>query len=96
MSAASRKASTGAKKTRVQGVTGSQQIKATGGPVHRIIVANADAAAQTVTVTDGGTTQIVLKLGIGESKSFEFGVIFAGAIAVNPSNANLDILVIFD
>lgn len=85
-----------ASKSRVQGVTGNQTVKATPGTLHRIVVANADVAVQTLTVVDGATTQVVLRVAAGGMAVVDFGVAFTTSIVVNPSSANIDALVLFD
>jgi hypothetical protein len=83
-------------KTRVQGVSIQQAIKATPGGVQRIIVSNANAAVQTLTVTDGSTDLIVLRVPAGSTIFVDLGVAFATAINVTPSHANIDALILWD
>lgn len=83
-------------KSRVQGVTGAQTIKASAGVLTRVIVANADAAAQTLTVLDGATTLIVLRLPAGDSRALELGLPMTSSIVVTPSSINLDALIVWD
>lgn len=83
-------------KTRVQGVSTEQTVKNAAGVLHRIIVANANGAAQTLTVTDGTVTQTVLRVAAGGATQFDFGVGFATAIKVTPSHADIDALAIWD
>lgn len=83
-------------KTRVQNVSTEQTIKAAAGILHRIVAANANAAVQTLTVTDGATAQIVLRIPAGDTRSFEIGAEFDTSIKVTPSHADVDALIVWD
>ena len=83
-------------KSRVQGVSTEQTIKASAGLLHRIVVTNQNAAAQTLTVTDGSTAQGVYWVPSKTTLSLEFGVSFSTSIKATPSHADIDALVIYD
>jgi hypothetical protein len=91
-----RKASQASAGVRVQGVSTVQTVKTVPGILQRIIVANADAAVQTLTVADNITTLIVLRIPAGDTRQFDIGVPFGTSLKVTPSSANLDALVISD
>jgi hypothetical protein len=91
-----KKATLASSKTRVQGVSTVQVVKSTAGLLRRIIVANSNAAVQTLTVTDGSTDQGVYSIPPNDTRVLEFGVAFATSIKVTPSHANIDALVVFD
>jgi hypothetical protein len=84
------------KKTRVQGVTGNQTVKATPALLHRLLISNSDAAVQTVTLLDGGTTLNVIRCPAGQSFQPELYIQMGTSLVINPSNANLDVLAVFD
>jgi hypothetical protein len=83
-------------KLRVQGVTGDQTVKSTPGNLQRIIVANTNAAVQTLAVKDGATTQVVTSVPPNDTRDIPFGVGFTTSIVVTPSHANIDALVLYD
>lgn len=91
-----RSLATGGTKTRVQGVSSIQTVKATPGFLWRIIVANANAAAQTLTVTDGSTAQVVIEVPATDTRTVEFQAPFTTSIKLTPSHANIDALCIYD
>jgi hypothetical protein len=83
-------------KTRVQGVTGDQTVKNAPALLHRLLISNADAAVQTVTIKDGATTLNVVRCPAGQSFQPELYIKMGTSLIINPSNANLDVLVAFD
>jgi hypothetical protein len=83
-------------KTRVQGVTNDQTIKGTGGFLHRVIVANLDAALQSLVIKDGASIIATVRVPAGTTIPAEVMVAMGTSIVVNPSNANIDALVCFD
>ena len=83
-------------KTRVQGGAVEVTIKNAPGILQRIVVANVNAAVQTLTLTDGGTAQMVVRVPAGQTLSLAFGVEFDTSIKVTPSHADVDALVIYD
>lgn len=83
-------------KTRIQGVATQQTVKATAALLHRLLITNADAAAQTVTVADGGTVLNVIKVQPNTAFQPELYIQMATSLLITPSNANLDILVVYD
>lgn len=85
-----------ASKTRVQGVSIEQTVKASAGLLHRILLSNGGASARTLTLTDGATVQNVINLKASETVSLEIGVRFATSIKVTPSHAEVDALIIYD
>lgn len=92
-----RKLSMGAgNKTRFQNVTAQQTVKSSAGYLDSLIIANADAAVQTVTLFDGGTTLIVLRVPAGTTLQFQIQAQFATSILLTPSSANLDTLALWD
>lgn len=84
------------KKTRVQGVSTEQTIKASAGTVYRILLSNGGASARTLTLTDGSTVQNVINLPASVTVNLELNVRFATSIKVTPSHADVDALVIYD
>lgn len=82
--------------TRVQGVTGSQTVKNAPAILHRAIIANADAAVQTLTIADDTTVKIVVRVPAGDTRAIELGIGLAASLKVTPSNANIDALLIYD
>lgn len=83
-------------KARVTGVTGDQTVKSGPALLHRLVISNGDAAVQTVTLKDGATTLIVIKVPTGQAFQPELFIQIATSIIINPSNANLDVLVVYD
>lgn len=83
-------------KTRISGVTGDQTVKTGAALLHRLVISNGDAAAQTVTLKDGATTLGVWKVAPSSSFQPELFIPMATSIIVNPSIAALDILVVYD
>lgn len=81
---------------RVQGVTGAQSVKAASGILWSLVVASADAAAQTVTVLDGATTKIVLQIPAHDTRVIPLALACATNIQVTPSAATLDVLALYD
>lgn len=84
------------KGTRVQGVSSEQSIKATAGILQRIVITNANAAVQTLTVKDGATTLGVYEIGADKTESWEFGRVMDTSILVTPSSNDIDAQVIWD
>jgi len=87
---------TPASKTRVQGVSTEQTIKASAGLLHRIILSNGGATARTLTVTDGSTVQNVINVPASSSQVVEFRARFVTSIKVTPSHADVDALLVYD
>ena len=83
-------------KTRVQGVTGDQTVKATAGILHRIVVTNAAAAVGSITLKDGATTLGVFEVGVDTTLTLVFGCNMDTSIIINPSASTMDALVIWD
>jgi hypothetical protein len=83
-------------KTRVSGVTGDQTVKATPALLHRLVISNNDVAAQTVTIKDGAATLIVIKVPPNSPFQPELFIQMVTSVILNPSNANLDILAVYD
>lgn len=81
---------------RVQNVSTEQTVKATAGFLRRIVVANANAAVQTLTVKDGATTLVVLQIPATDTREIDFDIPFTTSLKVTPSHANVDALFIFD
>lgn len=90
------KSQVAASKTRVQGVSTEQTVKASAGILHRIVLSNGGAVARTLTVTDGATVQNVINLPASGSVSVAVRARFATSIKVTPSHADVDALIIFD
>lgn len=84
------------KKTRVQGVTGDQTVKATPGLLDRIVVTNAAAAVGSITLKDGAAVLGVYEVPADTTLTLLFGVVMATSIIVNPSATTMDALVVFD
>ncbi len=82
--------------TRVQGVATVQTVKAAPAILHRAIIANADAAVQTLTIADDTTVKIVVRVPAGDTRVIECGFGVATSLKVTPSNANIDALLIYD
>lgn len=82
--------------TRVTGVTGDQAVKATPGNLHRIVIRNADAGPQTLTIKDGAATKIVCGVAAGVTVSLDFGYAHGTSIIVTPSVTTIDALVLYD
>jgi hypothetical protein len=77
---------------RVQGVSTQQTVF---GGVCRLVgllVANANAAVQTLTIKDGSTTLVVLSIPANDSRQFDLALPFATALNATPSHANIDAL----
>lgn len=83
-------------KTRFQNVTSQQTVKNSPGYLDSLIIANADVAVQTVTLFDGATTLIVLRIPTGTTLQFQVQAQFVTSILLTPSNVNLDILALWD
>jgi len=83
-------------KSRVQNANTEQTIRSSPGLLHRIVVTNANAAAQTLTLTDGATAQGVYWVPTKTTLSLEFGVPFATSIKATPSSVDLDALFLYD
>jgi hypothetical protein len=90
------KSTTPGSKTRVQGVSTEQTVKASAGLLHRIVLSNGGASARTLTITDGATIQNVVNLPASQTIVVQIGVRFATSIKVTPSHAEVDALVIYD
>lgn len=82
-------------KDRVQGVTGDTSIVARAGILDRIVVSNANAAVQTLTVKDDTDTLLVIRIPATTTLSLSFGMRFATELIVNPSHADVDALVLY-
>ena len=87
---------TAANKTRIQNVSTEQTVKASAGTLWRVVVANANAGVQTLTLTDGSTAQLVIQVPPTTTLSLEFGVAFGTSIKCTPSHANIDALFMYD
>ena len=86
----------GASATRIQGVTAEQTVSAGPATLHRIVASNADASnTATITLNDGSTTLSVLTVGTATSRTYEFGTRHATSILVTPSDADLDLCVVY-
>jgi hypothetical protein len=96
MSKQRRTAGAAGSKARVQGVATEQTVKASAGVLHTVIIANNNAAVQTLTLTDGATAQIVLQVPAKDTRSVAFGVQFATSIKATPSSADIDALFVYD
>jgi len=83
-------------KSRVQNATTEQTVKASAGLLHRIVVTNANAAAQSLTMTDGSTAQGVYWVPSKTTLALEFGALFTTSIKATPSSADIDALFLFD
>lgn len=83
-------------KTRVQNVTGDQTVKATPGVLRRLVISNANAAVQTLTLKDGASTIIVIQVPATTTISLPIESGHTTSIVVNPSHANIDALVLYD
>ena len=63
--------------------------------LQKILLSNADAAVQTLTITDGSVVN-VLRMGAGASGLFDLGTqVESGTLTVTPSNIAVDALVLF-
>jgi hypothetical protein len=91
-----RNTSRASSKTRVQNDATEQTIKSSAGVLQRILASNVNAGVQTVTVKDGSSTLIVLRIPAGATSSFEFGIPFATSLKTTNSHADVDALIIFD
>lgn len=80
---------------RVVGVTGDTTVKDEAGILWAVSIANGDAAVQTLTIKDGATTKHVLRVPPGDSRTFELGLRHATSIVVNPSDTELEALVLY-
>lgn len=76
--------------TRVQGVTGDTTVKATAGIVEFLCIANVNAAVQTLTLKDGGTTKHVFRVAAGGELVVPLMWKHGTSIVVNPSHADID------
>jgi len=76
----------------VQGVSTEQTLRTGACRLAGIIVSNANAAVQTVTIKDGSTTLIVLQIPANDSRQFDLGFPIATSLKVTPSHANIDAL----
>ena len=85
---------------RVEGVAVKTQVKGSAGLLHRIVVSNHNAAAQTLTVLDD--TDIITDIHLPGSAAFgsviclEFGIQITTSLEVTPSHNDVDALVIYD
>ena len=84
-----------ASQVRYQGVSTIQTVKSTPGTIGRLTVSNRDAAAQTVTFTDGSTAGWVGVFPAGQTVSLDIGWRFTTSIKVTPSDTDLDIMVFY-
>jgi len=91
-----RKAGSASKKQRVQGVSTATDVTTVPTILQRIVLSNADAAKQTLTVADGGTVLTVLQQQPGTSTTHLFGIAMGTKLTVTPSSANIDALCVFD
>jgi len=96
MATSLRKTADASSNLRVQNTVAEQTAKASGGVLHRVVATNLNAAAQTITIKDGNTTLVVLKLAANESKPFEFRCAFSTSLKITNSAVEVDALVIFD
>jgi len=96
MSKRSKQESAWSAATRVTGVATEQTVGTGSALVGCIIVSNGDAATQTVTIKDGTTTLMVLSVLAGDHKTVPLNLMFATSVKITPSDANLDILVLYD
>lgn len=83
-------------KARVSGVTGDQTVKNASALLHRLAISNSDAAVQTVTLKDGATTLIVFQVPSKQSFQPELFIQMGTSLIINPSSANVDVLVVYD
>ncbi|HEX7334228.1 MAG TPA: hypothetical protein VF290_22170 [Pyrinomonadaceae bacterium] len=90
------KSQTPGSKTRIQGVSTEQTVKATAGLLHRIVLSNGGSSARTLTLTDGATVQNVINLKASETVVLDIGARFATSIKATPSHAEVDALIIYD
>ncbi len=83
-------------KTRVQGVATVQTVKAAAGILHRVVASNANAAVQTLTLTDGASDLVVIQVPATSTIVVDVGARFTTSIKGTPSHANVDALFLFD
>lgn len=91
-----RRIATAKSRTRVQGVSTQQIVKPGPAVLKRLIVSNADAAAQTLTLADGATTLLVIRVPIGQTLSLPLDLEMTTDLRVTPSSVNLDALILYD
>ena len=83
-------------KKRIQGVSTEQTVRATATFLHRVILSNANAAAQILTLTDGAAIENVLRVGATATIVIDVGVLFDTSLKVTPSHADVDALILYD
>jgi hypothetical protein len=83
-------------KTRVQGEITEQAVTSAPAILHRIVVTNANVAAQNFDLLDGGTTLQTIEVPSDETLSLEFNTKFDVDIRVNPGSTDIDMVVIYD
>jgi hypothetical protein len=81
--------------TRVSGVTTEQTIRTGAGVLERIVVANGNAAAQTLTIADGATVRHVARVPAGTTLALEYLMGFGTSLKVTPSAVEVDALILF-
>jgi tetrahydromethanopterin S-methyltransferase subunit D len=81
---------------RINGVATEQTIGTGSVVLGKLVMYNGDVAAQTVTVKDDTTILIVFSLAAGASLNMDFGLVIGTALKITPSDADLDILVLYD
>ncbi len=84
-------------KTRVQGVSTEQNVSSTvAGVLYRIVVTNANVAAQNFVLLDGATTLGTFEVPVDDTLSLEFNAQFDTDIRVNPETTDIDMVVMWD
>lgn len=87
---------TASKKLRVQNTTSATVVRWGPSILHRIVVTNANAAVQTVTVLDGGTTIGVYQIPTKTTLYLEFELVIDTGLVVTPGSADIDATVVYD
>ena len=80
----------------ITGVAVEQIISARSSILYRIVASNTDVAAQTILVENGATDEIItITLQPNENGTFEFNCECPLGIRITPSDAQLDIAVVY-
>lgn len=79
----------------ISGVATVQTVSTRNSVLFRLIISNTDAAAQTVLVADDTTEIVTLTLQPNENGTFEFNCQCPNGIKITPSDADLNIAVVY-
>lgn len=81
--------------TRVQNTTDATVVKGKNGILQRVVVANANAAKQALTIATGGWSHVV-QVPAQTTLSLIYGATFTTSLTVTPGSTDLDALVVYD